>query len=460
MVELRVEILGFTEDNRRAYIRQALEGNGQDADKLLSYLERNPAINAYCYIPLNMTILLCLFKGEKNAELPTTQTEINKKFICITIISRFIITKQKEEHDGISYFSAIPARYKPIFLELCQLAFQALCDYKIVFTRTEIQSVCKHLTLHPGNWNGLSLLKAVEFYNMKENTKDTSFNILHHSLQETLAAYITLLPRKKQINYNFVTLEKADKLDEGESLNSRYFNTWIMYVGMTKGQSYPFKHFLSGHRFQLYTSVFLWLSKNPGISRKVIANKAICLHLFQCFSEAYVIRQYIGQLLQDQKIDLSGQTLNPVNIHTLGLFLGRSTTKHWKLLSLSNCYIGDMEIERLYAFSSSSRTAVFIDDLDLSYNNLSQSSAALLADLLLALNIKHVMMYSYDDDEERKRIDSSTINSVIDQVTKIELIPNQMEVYVTDQSLLVMCMQNYETIIGALSSKNYYSSIH
>ena len=69
--------------------------------------------------------------------------------------------------------------------------------------------------------------------------------------------------------------------------------------------------------------------------------------MFQCFSEAENddMCQYVGELLQDQKIDLSGQTLNPVNIHTLGLFLGRSTTKHWKLLSLSNCYIEDREIE-------------------------------------------------------------------------------------------------------------------
>jgi len=452
MVERRVEILGFTEDNRKAYIQQALKNNSEGAVKLLTYLEKNPAINAYCYIPLNMTILLCLFKeGEDSAELPTTQTEINKKFICITI-SRFIITKQKEEHDGILDFTVIPNHYKPIFLELCQLAFQALCDDKIVFTRTEIQSVCKHLTLHSGNWNGLGLLKAVEFYNLKENTKNTSFNFLHLSLQETLAAYhITLLSQKKQIS-----------LLKENFLNSRYFNTWIMYVGLTKGQSYPFKHFLSGHRFQIYTSVFLWLSKNPGISKKLIADKVICLHLFQCFSEAEndEMCQYVGQLLQDQKIDLSGQTLNPVNIHTLGLFLGRSTTKHWKLLSLANCFLGDTEIEKLYAFSSSSRTVVSIDDLDLSYNNLSQSSAALLADLLLAWNIKRVMMYSYEDDEEKKSKDHTTINSVIDQVSKIDLIPNRMEIFVTDKSFLVICMQNYQAVIAALTPKNYYSSIH
>ncbi|XP_065894790.1 uncharacterized protein [Dysidea avara] len=448
IIERRVEILGFTKDNRKAYIRQALENESQATEELLAYLERNPAINAYCYIPLNMTILLCLFKeGGENTELPTTQTEINKKFICITI-SRFIITKQKEYHEGISDFIDIPDRYKPIFLELCQLAFQALCCGKIIFTKSEIQNVCKHLILHTGNWNGLGLLKAVEFYSMKENVKNVTFNFLHLSLQETLAAYhINLSPQQEQIN-----LLKED------FLSRKYFNTWILYVGMTKGQSFPFKHFLSGNQFQLFTLISLWFSKTSGISKKLISNKVFCLHLFQCFSEAENddMCQYVGELLQDKKIDLSDQTLSPVNIHTLSLFLSRSTTKYWQLLSLSNCHIGDAEIDLLYTFNSSSRN-VHIDDLDLSYNNFSQSSATLLANLVLGWNIKRVVMHSVDD--RRKRIDSDIIHNLIEHIAKIELVPNQMEIFITNQSFLVMYMQNYEAIIAALSSRNY-SIIH
>jgi len=49
MVEHRVEILGFTEDNRKAYIRQALKSDSQGAEKLLTYLERNHAIKDGLY---------------------------------------------------------------------------------------------------------------------------------------------------------------------------------------------------------------------------------------------------------------------------------------------------------------------------------------------------------------------------------------------------------------------------
>ena len=450
IVERRVEILGFTEENRKAYIREALKNNSEGAEKLLQYLKRNPAVNAYCYIPLNMTILLCLFNEDGgNAELPATQTEINKKFICITI-SRFIKTKQKEEHDGISDFSAIPACYKPLFLELCQLAFQALCNDKIVFTRTEIQSACKHLTLNSGNWNGLGLLKAVEFYNINDNETNTSFNFLHLSLQETLAAYhITLLNNAKQINLlneNFLT--------------SRYFNTWIMYVGLTKGQSFAFRHFLSGNPYQIFTMFSSWFSRDVSISNKLIDNKVTCLHLFQSFSEAEndAMCQYVGYLLQDKMIDLSYQMLSPVNIHTLGLFLGRSTTKHWKLLNLSNCYIGDDGIKQLLTFSINSKNTVHIDDLNLSCNNLSPFSASKLVDLFLAWNIKRVVMYS-GNNSERSTMASYVINEIVDHIHKMDYSEIWMELSVANKSVLIVCKQEYEVIKEALQ-EGHYSYVH
>ena len=447
IVDRRVEILGFTEENRKEFIREALKDNSQGTEKLLQYLERNPAIDAYCYIPLNMTILLCLFnEGGENTELPITQTEINKKFICITI-SRFIIKIQKEHHEGISDFSAIPLRYKPLFLELCTLAFQALCNDQIVFTKAEIRNICKDIILHSGNWNGLGLLKAVEFYNYKENIKNISFNFLHLSLQETLAAYhITLLSKKKQIN-----------LLKEKFLNSRYFNTWIMYVGLTKGQFYAFRQFLSGKSYPVF---LLRLSKDVRISNKLIANKVTCLHLFQCFSEAEndEMCQYVGYLLQDKTIDLSYQTLSPVNINTIGLFLGRSTTKHWKLLNLSNCYIGDAGIEQLHTFSSSSKNIVRIDDLDLSYNNFSPSSAALLVDLFLAWNIKRVEMHS-GDSAERNAMARNVINGMVDHMSKIDYPQVWMEIFTTQKSILVLCKQEYEVVKVALHS-GHYSNVH
>jgi len=447
IVDRRVEILGFTENNRKEYIEQALENNSKSVEKMLRYLDKNPAINAYCYIPLNMTILLCLFKegGENATELPATQTEINKKFICITI-SRFIKKKGKANDDwSIPDFKHIPTEYKSTFYELCRLAFKALQNDKIVFTKSEIEGSCKHLA-HSENWNGLGLLKAVEFCSLTENVKNTSFNFLHLSLQETLAAYhITLLHENTQCS-----LLKRNVLD------SRYFNTWILYVGLTKGNSFAFRHFLSGNSLKISTFVSSVFKKNAKISKKLVDNKVVCLHLFQCFSEAEndEMCQYIGQLLQDGEIDLSGQALNPVNVHTLGLFLDRSLKKNWKLLNLSNCYLGTPEFEHLFLFSNNN---INIDFLNISYNNLTRSSASILANFFVIWKVKKVFMHSDDIDKE---LYDDIIQSSLIQLSKLNLVPLHTEILSTDQYILTCCKYSYEEIITLLSTNTYYSCIH
>ena len=61
-VDRRVEILGFTKEDRMKYNSQSLKGNPIEIVQLETYLENNPFINSLCYIPLNMTILMCIFK--------------------------------------------------------------------------------------------------------------------------------------------------------------------------------------------------------------------------------------------------------------------------------------------------------------------------------------------------------------------------------------------------------------
>ena len=88
IVNCRVEVVGFTEEDRLEYIKAAIPDSQEKVEALQLYLKSNPTINALCYIPLNMTILLCLsIKGINN--LPKTQTELYKNFIEMTVI-RFL----------------------------------------------------------------------------------------------------------------------------------------------------------------------------------------------------------------------------------------------------------------------------------------------------------------------------------------------------------------------------------
>ena len=355
MVDRRVEILGFTEANRMEYIEQALKGNDKDIKMLQTYLAKNPAINAYCYIPLNMTILLHLFSElGPDAELPTTQTEINKLFICHTI-SRYIKKNclesdtQQTEFTGTD-FSKIPTPHDQVFLEMSKYSLFALQKEKIVFEKNEIESLCPNLTLNFKTWNGLGLLKAVQFYSIKDNDMKVSFNFLHLSIQEILAAYhVTLLSDDDQV-----------KLLKKTFWDSRYFNMWIMYVGLTKGQSFAFKHFLSGNSFHWSTWTSIRITGGVKISQNIIEDKIKCLRLFHCFAEAEdkEMCQYVGQILRDGNIDLSEQTLRPVHVNTLSVFLTQTNVQEWKLLNFSKCYLEDEGFNRLYASISGNNRSI------------------------------------------------------------------------------------------------------
>ena len=137
-IDHRFEILGFTKDDRNEYICGNLEDD--EIMKINEYLQNYPFINDLCYIPLNLTILLCIFKGYTNPDnfkLPETQTDINAQFIYITM-SRFI-SKQKNESVTIKSPDDLPKPYKKYFNVLCKLAFNLLGSDKIVFSDDDIQ---------------------------------------------------------------------------------------------------------------------------------------------------------------------------------------------------------------------------------------------------------------------------------------------------------------------------------
>ena len=387
-VDLRVEILGFTKEHRKSYIVHALKDNPNAIQDLLEYLESNYSVDAYCHVPLSMAILVFLFKEsdyDKN-ELPMTQTAINYKFVRI-IICRFIKKFQKKPIT-ISKFSEVPTPYKQILLEISKLAFKALQEDNIVLSAIEIRDFCPSLLKDSKYRNGLDLLKAVEFFNL-DQVDDLSFNFLHFSVQELLAAYhISLMSENNQI-----------KLLKETFWKSRYFNTWIMYVALTKDQPFPFRHFLSGNWSRLSTKFHLWWSGNAytGISKNMKESKIKRLHLFQCFTEAGNddMCHYIGNLLQDGTIDLSGQALSAVEMYTLSSFLARCVHRQWSLLDLSNCYLDDENFERFYkSYASLTKSTVFINTVNLSSNAFTQASASQIANLVLNFNVQKLVFTS------------------------------------------------------------------
>ena len=406
-VDRRVEIVGFTEEDRLEYIQTALE-NHEQVEALQHYLQSNPTINALCYIPLNMTILLCLVEDAIN-RLPKTQTEMYKRFIETTII-RYI--KKFENRDIIINIAELPHPYDKLLKELARLAYKALNTDKIVFTLSEINKDCPNLTMTSSNWNGLGLLKAVQCYSKKIGNDQVTFHFLHFSIQEYMAAwYISKLSNSKQI-----------KLLQNTFWEQRYYTTWIMYVGITGGCSFALRHFMSGNRFQLYSKVF-GASK---VSSKFLKHKMKCLHLFQCLVEVDKVDSMkqldsVKELFQNNQIDLSNQTLLPSDLNTLGFFLIRSINKEWDELNLSNCSIGsngsNVLCDRL--LDKDVRCIITIKTVNFSYNQLDFSSLIRLFGLF---NSWHTSEIIITDDVSLGKTTDQKIEDIVLQSSTLVLV--------------------------------------
>ena len=367
IVDCRVEIVGFTKEDRLDYIQTALQGDNNKVEVLTHYLQSNPTINALCYIPLNMTILRCLVEDGID-KLPKTQTDMYHKFIEMTIL-QFIRKIDDEAAKVITSIIELPCPYNKMFEELAKLAYKALNIDKIVFTLKEIKHICPNIAMMPSNWNGLGLLKAVQCFNTEIG--NVTFHFLHFSIQEYMAAwYISTLSNNEQI-----------KLLKSTFWKHRFYNTWIMYVGITHGSSFALKHFLSGNKFQLATKIY----RSSNISNKLLKNKFRCLHLFQCFVESNNedMITSVNHFLQGNQIDLSNQTLLPSDVNTLGFFLIRCTSKNLEMLNLASCNIGSIGINILCDrfLNEHNRHNITIKAVDFSFNQLNFSTLVKLFEL-------------------------------------------------------------------------------
>ena len=375
IIDRRVEILGFTKENRNAYIRENLKDD--EITKINEYLQNTPFINDLCYIPLNMTILLCIFKGYTNPDnlkLPETQTDINALFIYITM-SRFI-SKQKNESVTIKSPDDLPKPYKRHFNVLCKLAYILLGSDKIVVSESDddIQKCIPKGSIT--DLNTLGLLREANYYSVMDNKAIKSYSFVHLSMQECLAAH-------------YVAKEVEDFFLKNHFWDSRYLNTGIMYVGLTKGRSKLFINFASGHSGSF--------SQQLGLGKPTVHSKIKILHFFHCLLEAkndeLSEQLQVNKVLNNNIIDLSDHVLQQKDIHTLSFFLSKSTTKKWKKLNLSNCRISDEGLKNFAAvFLNNEVTNVSISTIDLSGNNLSSNSTDATINLISCFKVKNIII--------------------------------------------------------------------
>ena len=355
-VSCRVEILGFSEEDQTHFIQQSLEGQEEKISHLSKYFTTHPTIVNLCFVPFNMTILLFIYQ---QAALPTRSSDLYKLFICLTIcrhLAKSGITLQEEVRD----LNGLPQPHADFIKQLSQFAFKALNKDQLVFSLAEITEHFPAIVDHP---NGFGLLQTVEYVGLTSRTR--SFNFIHFSVQEFLAAhYIAIAPSDEQL-YILETYFWSDI----------HYNMFNFYVALTSGQSPSFKQLLR--------------SGNEAITidDKFLENKLQRLRFYRIFYEAGDIStcKTIEEKFTDKEINLPG-TLSPNNLEDLTTLLTCSSCRNWKNLDLNNCHIQDYGLRLLHR--SLHHSNITIDYLMLKNNDLSSSSDSSLSDIIITCKVK------------------------------------------------------------------------
>ena len=177
-----VEILGFTQESVKDYASSVLSSKPEVLNDFLIYISasQNPAINSLMYIPLNAAIMVEIYEDNrrKGCPIPETMTQVYTH-LCLTLLERYLDNIKPQKIDS---FSDLPNAYSKHFKELARLAFEQFQQNRIVFC-----SVPQKL-VHFGFLDSVPALYS---------GRRVSYNFLHLTLQEFLAAYhIKNLPNR------------------------------------------------------------------------------------------------------------------------------------------------------------------------------------------------------------------------------------------------------------------------
>ena len=384
LVDKRIEILGFEQSSKNQYVTEALQDSPSKLEKLQKHFQQYPNIDAICYIPLIMSIIVFLCMCQPD-ELPPTATNMYASFILHTISHNLKRVGKFPKDIIINKLKQFPPTIYAAIQQLEKTAFDGLVEDKIVFTVEELPAVCKDDPTCYG------LLQSSECYGAEEiGTLTKTFNFLHLGIQEYFAAkFVTTLPVHKVyalLKESFIVTDEYTPFNS-DSSSVRLSNMWILYCGITSGKCKALRLYLSTYGDQR-------ISTTEIISQHVLKDQSNVLYLFQCFQEAQDIAlcEVLSKSFDNGVIDISVHRLLPHQVVSLGYFLSKSDHMKLKELNLSKCHIGDYGISILHKYLYCGHKQEILK-INLSCNNLTGASSPLIADIISHLEIHALLLH-------------------------------------------------------------------
>ena len=310
-----VEVLGFTEEQINSYVKENFGADEQYQRQFKSYLDCYPHIRALMYIPLNCSIVIDVYRSSKARDriVPRTQTELYTVLTRI-LLSRYLTDHKvhgKERRWNLQSLADVPSDVEQNLLKLSELAYQGIVQQQLIF----------HII--PSDLETMGLMDMAY-----DELESVSYNFLHLTMQEFLAAYYVS---------KLTSSQQARMIDK--SIGRKHFVIVLrFFAGLTK---FNIQHSSdSSFSSRLFKFLEELVTRTPAkCLRTYYSQDSSKLESLRWMFEAQdkqLLRQALGAGTQD--LDLSYQTLAPFDCYVLGYCIAYSDCL-WKL-NLHCCKLG------------------------------------------------------------------------------------------------------------------------
>ena len=318
-IKRHVEILGFTQENIKEYATIVFSSEPELLKDFLFYVSasENPAINSLMYIPLNAAIIVEIYSHtrKRGLPIPKTLTQLYTQ-LCLILVQREVAISSSV----LTKLSDIPAEYSTHFQRLSKLAYKTFREQKLVFYSDSVP--------HASDFVHFGMLDSVaSLY----SGSGVSYNFLHLTLQEFLAAYhITQLPNGMDVFKEYWE-------------DPRWNLVWKFVSGLTCFQFF---------KTIIKDNVFL-VSEDEHLE--------VRMFLMECLFEAQFHLDFT-EYEKDKIVVKSGKESCPLDRYALGYCIAHSSSKvSWIVALESNSDEGFM-----WGFKSASSVSGNLEFLSLS----------------------------------------------------------------------------------------------
>ncbi len=221
-VTLRVEILGFKNDEIKKYIYNYFECDIDLSCKLIAYLEQHVNVYRMCYLPVHAQMICRLYK-KLGENIPHNETEIYESFTRLTLLRKLKDNSRIKLED----LDNLPDSVNEYFGNICQLALDMIVQSKQIIRQSQTDFPLSPPGSEKSSLGLVTIDSTAELFGIED-----LYAFHHLTFQEYLAA--VHLKNKEEEEVVKITMISKSKLHM----------VWKFYFGMVtfKPNSLVLKH--------------------------------------------------------------------------------------------------------------------------------------------------------------------------------------------------------------------------